>query len=73
MERFETAFYSPIVSDWQNFENWRDAGSVDTAGRANALWKKLLSEYEQPALDSSIDEELEAYVAKRKEQIRLNR
>ena len=69
MQRFETAFYSPIVSDWQNFENWRDSGSIDTAGRANLLWKKILADYQQPDLDPSIEEELEAYVIKRKEQI----
>ncbi len=69
LERFETAFYSPLVSDWQNFENWRDAGGVDTAGRANQIWKKLLVDYERPEMDQAIEEELKAYVAKRKEQI----
>ena len=69
IERFETAFYSPLVSDWQNFENWRDAGSLDAAGRANQLWKKMLTEYQRPQMDQDVEEELNAYVIKRKEQL----
>ena len=67
MERYEDAFYRPLISDWSNFENWRDAGAKDAAQRANALWKRLLDEYQQPALDRSVEEELEAFVARRKE------
>ncbi|MCU1358789.1 MAG: methyltransferase [Ilumatobacteraceae bacterium] len=66
MERYQTAFYSPMVSDWRNFETWEEAGSVDTTMRANKIWKQLLNEYEQPALDSAIDEQLSEFVARRK-------
>ncbi len=31
MERYETAFYAPMVSDWRNFETWRLAGAVEAA------------------------------------------
>ena len=34
--------------------------------RANAIWKQLLQEYEQPALDPSIDDALVDFVARRK-------
>ena len=51
MERYETAFYSPMVSDWRNFETWEEAGSVDATMRANKIWKQLVDEYEQPPLD----------------------
>ncbi len=67
MERYETAFYSPMLSDWRNYETWEESGSVATGARANAIWKQLLRDYEQPRLDPAIDEELCAYVAKRKE------
>lgn len=66
MERYETAFYSPMVSDWQNFERWKEAGELDAATRANKIWKQLLAEYEQPPLDPAIDEQLDEYVARRK-------
>lgn len=66
MSRYETAFYTPLLSDWRNFETWVESGSVDTTARAHLLWKKLLDEYEEPTLDPAIDEELEAFVARRK-------
>jgi trimethylamine--corrinoid protein Co-methyltransferase len=66
LERYETAFYSPIVSNRQNFEAWQEEGSIDSGTRANTIWKQLLQEYEQPALDPAIDEALVAYVDKRK-------
>jgi len=68
LARYETAFYAPILSDWRNFESWREAGAPDTAQRANTLWKQLLAAYEPPPLDPAIDEELRAFVAKRKEE-----
>jgi trimethylamine--corrinoid protein Co-methyltransferase len=66
LERYETAFYSPLVSDWQNFERWKEGGQQNTATRANRIWKQLLAEYQQPPLDPAIDEQLQDYVDRRK-------
>jgi trimethylamine--corrinoid protein Co-methyltransferase len=66
-ERYESAFYTPILSNRQNFEAWQESGSLDIGMRANAIWKQLLDEYEQPPLDVAIDDALVDYVAKRKE------
>jgi trimethylamine--corrinoid protein Co-methyltransferase len=66
LERYEHAFYEPIVSDWRNFESWAEAGSPDTATRANKIWKQILADYQPPPLDPAIDEELEAFVTRRK-------
>ena len=68
LERYETAFYSPFLSDWSNFESWEERGSVQTPQRANTVWKRILDEFEPPPMDDSIKEELQAFVAKRKEQ-----
>jgi len=67
LQRYETAFYTPLLSDWRNFKAWEEAGSRTATERANTLWKRLLEEYEQPPLDPAIDEALAAYVEKRKE------
>ncbi|MEO0329006.1 MAG: trimethylamine methyltransferase family protein [Pseudomonadota bacterium] len=67
-ERYETAFYSPFLSDWSNFENWRDQGSVLTVERANKLYKQILEEFEAPPMDQAIHDELKAFVAKRTEE-----
>ncbi len=70
LERYEHAFYAPLLAERQNFESWQESGSLDIARRANALWKALLRHYEQPALDPAIDEALVDYVENRKSALR---
>ena len=67
-ERYQTAFYQPFLSDWRNFEAWQLDGSVWTAERAHRMYKRILAEFEPPAMDIAIREELQAFVAKRKEE-----
>ncbi|MDJ0794326.1 MAG: trimethylamine methyltransferase family protein [Woeseiaceae bacterium] len=69
LERYESAFYAPVISSRENFERWQEAGSRDAAQRANATWKQLLKDYEQPALDPGIDEALVEYAERRKQEI----
>jgi trimethylamine---corrinoid protein Co-methyltransferase len=66
MERYEHAFYRPLVSNWQNYENWQLAGGKDATQRATGIWKLALAEYEEPAMDPAINEALDAYVAERR-------
>lgn len=69
MDRYETAFYRPMLSDWTNYEAWEAAGAKDALTRATGLWQQALREYEEPAMDPAIAEELNAYVAHRREEI----
>jgi trimethylamine--corrinoid protein Co-methyltransferase len=64
--RYKTAFYAPVISDWRNFETWSEAGSPTAVERANRIWKQRLASYEKPPIDPAIEEEIEAFVAKRK-------
>ncbi len=64
--RYRDAFYAPLLSDWRNYESWQEAGSPTAMDKANRLWKEILAGYEAPPLESAIDEELTAFVAKRK-------
>ena len=66
MERYETAFHQPLLSNWDNYPNWLEKGSVELPARANAVWKQVLAEYEEPVLDAGVLEALEDYVAQRK-------
>jgi trimethylamine--corrinoid protein Co-methyltransferase len=68
LDRFETAFYKPLLSDWSNFEAWEERGSIATPERANRMWKQILNEFEAPPMDDAIFEELETFVELRKEQ-----
>ena len=65
MERYETEHYSPMLSDWRNFESWRDAGSFTAVQRANKIWKQLLADYKEPKLSLESEEELSSFVEKR--------
>lgn len=69
MARFESAFYHPMLSDWQNYESWEAAGAKDALQRATEIWQQALRDYEEPVMEQSVREELDAYVAKRKEEI----
>ncbi|WP_284164237.1 trimethylamine methyltransferase family protein [Frigidibacter sp. SD6-1] len=66
MERYETAFHAPLLSNWDNYPNWLERGGIDARARANTVWKQLLAEYEEPTLDPGIAEALDDYVARRK-------
>jgi trimethylamine--corrinoid protein Co-methyltransferase len=69
MERYEHAFYRPLVSNWQNYENWELGGARDATQRATGIWKRALQEYTEPPLDPAIREELDAYVERRRAEI----
>ncbi len=69
LARYEHAFYQPLVSNWQNYENWQLAGARDATQRATTLWQKALEESVAPPLDTTTREALEAYVARRREAI----
>jgi trimethylamine--corrinoid protein Co-methyltransferase len=67
MSRYRTAFYEPLVADWSNFGNWTEAGSKNATERALGIWKQRLNEFTAPASAASGAEELDAFIAKRKE------
>jgi trimethylamine--corrinoid protein Co-methyltransferase len=68
LARYENAFYSPILSDWRNHETWTEAGRPTTYDHANRVFKETLAHYERPPLDPAIEEELDAFVARRKKE-----
>jgi trimethylamine--corrinoid protein Co-methyltransferase len=69
LERYETAFYEPLVSNWQSYENWQLGGGRDATGRATEIWKRALTEYQEPALDPAVAEALDEYVERRRGEI----
>ena len=66
LSRYETAFYPPLVSDWQSYESWELAGAKTADERATAVWQAALDRYEQPPLGQDVRERLDAYVAERR-------
>lgn len=68
LDRYETAFYAPIISDWRNYEAWEEAGAHTATERANTLYQEILADFEPPLLDAARSDELVEFVARRKEQ-----
>jgi len=66
LARYEKAFYTPLLSDWRTYEQWRADGAVDATHRANRIWKQMLAEYQEPPMDPAVDEELRAFVERRR-------
>jgi trimethylamine--corrinoid protein Co-methyltransferase len=69
LANYETAFYESEIADHRTVEDWTDAGSPDAARRANTRMKQMLAEYEAPPLDPAVDEELVAFMEKRKTEL----
>jgi trimethylamine--corrinoid protein Co-methyltransferase len=70
LARYETAFYRPIISNWDNYDNWLERGKETAPLKANRIWKQLLKDYEKPAMDPGVDEALKDYVERRKQEYR---
>jgi trimethylamine--corrinoid protein Co-methyltransferase len=66
MRNYETAYYDFELSDNNSYEQWSEAGSLDITRRANAKWKKMLAEYEPPAIDVGIDAALRDFIERNK-------
>jgi trimethylamine--corrinoid protein Co-methyltransferase len=64
--RYRTAFYAPMISDWRNYETWREAGSPTAYDAAHRLYKERLEHYVSPPMEADRREALEAFVARRK-------
>lgn len=69
LERYETAFYRPLLSDWRNFETWHADGALTATQRANTIWKRLLADARPPATDPAVVEAIDAFVARRTREI----
>lgn len=65
LANFQTAFSMPEMMNSDNYEQWLADGSQSAEERAATRCRQMLDEYEEPALDDHIREELDDYVARR--------
>jgi trimethylamine--corrinoid protein Co-methyltransferase len=66
LERYRTAFYQPIISDWRNYETWEEAGKPEAKEKMIELVDVFLRSYEEPPMDETAKTELLAFVERRK-------
>jgi len=65
MERYRSAFYAPLVSDWRNHGTWFNDGARTATERAGRIWRETLRQFQPPARDPAVIESLDAYVTRR--------
>jgi trimethylamine---corrinoid protein Co-methyltransferase len=69
LERFRDCFYRPLLSSTENFERWKRLGERDATARAGEIWRERLEQYEPPAIDPGLRQELADYVTRRRKEL----
>jgi trimethylamine--corrinoid protein Co-methyltransferase len=68
-DNFQEAFFMPELFDNNSIEQWVAEGSKEVTERALEFARKLLSEYQEPYLEQSVNEALLDYIARRELEI----
>ena len=64
-DRYRTAFFAPMISDWRNYESWDEAGRPTADQKAAKLYPKLLDEYTEPPIADDVKAQIDDFVARR--------
>jgi trimethylamine---corrinoid protein Co-methyltransferase len=64
--RYRTAFFAPIISDWRNYETWREAGAPTALDAAERVVAARLRDFVSPPFEAERLEALTDFVARRK-------
>ena len=67
MDRYQTAFYQPLVADWSNFGQWTEGGAKSADERATAIWQERLATFKPPAGAEERAGRLEDYIARKRQ------
>ena len=63
---FKDAFWRTNVLDYKPFEQWSEEGAKDSVQLAHERVQSELSNYQKPAMDPGIEEELNRFVQEKK-------
>ena len=66
LQRYRSAFYTPLVSDWRNYGQWQEDGALTVTQRAHRVWRETLERFAPPPKDPGVLEALSAFVERRK-------
>jgi trimethylamine--corrinoid protein Co-methyltransferase len=62
MDRFDHAFYQPLVADLSNNGTWVAAGARGSDERATGIWKSVLERFQPPIGGAAADAALAGYI-----------
>ena len=68
MDRYQSAFYAPLVSDLTNFGAWSEAGAKTSTQRATDIWTQNLAKFKGPEHGALAASNIEAFIETRKQQ-----
>lgn len=63
MDRYQTAFYAPLVADLSNHGLWVEQGAQTADQRATAIWQATLRDFTPPAACDGMRDRLAPYIA----------
>lgn len=66
MERYEGAFYAPLVADLNNHGTWTAGGALTSEQRATAIWQRILADSQPLPQAAEIADRLAPFIARRK-------
>ena len=61
-KHFKQALYTPVMDGRDNFTSWKSKGGLTMEHQANARYKKILENYEEPDMDNNIRKDIDAYI-----------
>lgn len=67
VRHFRRSFRGGGLFDYASYESWQREGELDARARANLRVRRLLREHHPPPLDGAIEEELSAFVTRRRQ------
>ena len=67
MRNYRTGFYRPWISSTENYDRWQRMGSRTADRVATEKWKQLLTDYQDPGIDSGVDAHLQAFMEVRRD------
>jgi len=69
LRNYRTGFYRPWISSTENFDRWNRFGARTADVVAAEKWKQVLAEYPDPGIDPGVDEQLQEFIARRKQEL----
>ncbi len=69
MRHYRTGFYRPWISSTDNYDRWTRKGSMTIDKVATEKWKQLLAEFPDPGIDPGVDEQLQEFMTRRKQEL----
>ena len=62
INHFRNEFYMPTLSDRDNFDGWKESGSVTSMQAASRKYQEIIAAYEAPELPGDTDRELKKFI-----------